>query len=68
MLHFREDDRKRYTITIPRHRAVQQNTPRFWTPICEADRSTQPRIGFWHQLLAAHHTAAFQLGRHRFLT
>ena len=31
--------------TLPRHRAVQQNTPRFLTPIGDADLSTQPRIG-----------------------
>ena len=27
------DDKKRYTATIPHHRAVQQNTARFLTPI-----------------------------------
>ena len=59
---------KRYTVTIPRHRAVQQNTHRFSTPIRDADWSTQPRTGFWHPLLAVHRTAASQLGRHRFLT
>ena len=67
-LYFWADDRKRYTATIPHHRAVQQNTHRFFTPIRDADWSTQPRTGFWHQLLALHHTAAFQLGLHRFLT
>ena len=41
-----EDDRNRYTATIPCHRAVQQNTPRFLTPIRDADWSTQPRTGF----------------------
>ena len=40
------DDRKRYTATISRHRAVQQNTPRFFTPIRDADWSTQPCTGF----------------------
>ena len=65
---FRADHRKRYTATIPHHRAVKQNTHGFFTPIRDADWSTQPRTGFWHQLLAVHHTAAFQLGRHRFLT
>ena len=29
----RADDRKRYNATIPRHREVQQNTPRFFTLI-----------------------------------
>ena len=62
------DDRKRYTATIRRHRAVQQNTPRFYTSARDANWSTQPRTGFRHQLLAVHHTAAFQLDRHRFLT
>ena len=66
---FWADDRKRYTATIPRPRAVQQNTPRFLTPIRDADWSTQPRTGFFRQLLAVvHRTAAFQLGCHRFLT
>ena len=31
------DDRKRYTPTILRHRAVQQNTPRFLAPIRDPD-------------------------------
>ena len=39
------NDRKRYTATIPRHRAAQQDTPRFLTPIRDADWSTQPRTG-----------------------
>ena len=43
----RADDRKRYTATIPRHRAVQQNAPRFLTPIRGADWSTQPRTDFF---------------------
>ena len=45
-LYFWVDDKKRYTATIPRHRAVQQNTPRFLAPIRDADWSTQPRTGF----------------------
>ena len=40
------DDRKRYTATIWRHCAVQQNTPRFFTPIRDAGWSTQPRTVF----------------------
>ena len=68
ILFYWADDRKRYTATIPRHRAVQQNTPRFSTPIRDADWSTQSRTRLWHQLLAVHHAAAFQLGRHHFLT
>ena len=63
----RADDRRRYTATIPRHRAVQQNTPRFLTPIRDADWSTQPRTGFDTKLLAVHGTAASHLGPHRFL-
>ena len=43
--HFRADDRKRYTDTIPRHCAVQQSTPRFSTPIRDADWSNQFRTG-----------------------
>ena len=58
----------RYIATIPRHRAVQQNTPRILTPIRDADWSAQPRTGCRHQLIAVHHTVACQLGRHRFLT
>ena len=65
---FWADDRKGYTATIPRHRAVQLNTPRFLTPILDADWSTQPRTGFRRQLLAVRRTAASKLGRHRFLT
>ena len=62
----RADDRKRYTATIPRHRAAQQNTPIVLTPTGDcAHWSTQPRTGFWHQLLAVHHTPAFQPDRHR---
>ena len=64
----RANDRKGYTATIPRHRAVRQNTPSILTPIRDADWSTQPHTGFGHQLLAVRHTAAFQLDRHRFLT
>ena len=64
----RADDRKRYTAAITRQRAVQQNPPWFLAPIRDADRSTQPRTGFGHQLLAVHRTAAFQVGRRRFLT
>ena len=47
----RSDDRKRYTETIPSHRAVQQNTPRFFIPIRDADWSTQSRTGFDTQTL-----------------
>ena len=43
---FGGEDRKRYTATIPRHRAEQQNTLRFLTPIRDADWSTQHRTGF----------------------
>ena len=42
----RAGDRKRYTATIPRHRVVQQNTPRFLAPIRDADWSTQPPTSF----------------------
>ena len=46
LIKYKADDRKRDIATVPRHRAVQQNTPRFLTPIRDADWSTQRRTGF----------------------
>ena len=63
------DTRKRYTATISRHRAVQQNTPRVLTPIRDADWSTQPvAVLDTNVLRYIDRTATSQLGRHRFLT
>ena len=58
---------KRYTSSLPRHKAVHKSTPWPLPTILHADWSKRPRTAFRRWTQAVHQVAAIQVGRRRFL-